>query len=55
MCWPALCSTEDLDTIEREIGLRAKRQLIERFLDYGGVMVSTSSTAFSSRRLAGYG
>ena len=26
-------------TIEREIGLRVERQLIERFLDYGGVMV----------------
>jgi hypothetical protein len=34
-----LCSTEDLDPIEREIGLRVERQLIERFLDYGGVMV----------------
>lgn len=39
MCWAALCSTEDLDTIEREIGLRVERQLIERFLHYGGVMV----------------
>ncbi len=39
MCWPALCSTEDLNTIEREIGLRVERQLIERFLDYGSVMV----------------
>jgi hypothetical protein len=49
-------ATADLGTIEREIGLRVKRQLIKRFLDImGALWCSTSSTASSSRWLVDYG